>query len=71
MEADADIHSQALAVQLKKREEGLYEQGEVKTMMRKSIETADLSSWELTDSRLIAGSLHGNKLGPLPVGNSL
>ena len=44
MEADADIHSQALAVQLKKREEGLYEQGEVKTMMRKSTETADLRS---------------------------
>ena len=44
MEADADIHSQALAVQLKKREEELYEQGEVKTMKRKSTETADLSS---------------------------
>ena len=44
MESDADIHRKTLPVQSKKREERLFEQGEVKIMMGKSTETADLSS---------------------------
>ena len=44
MEADAEMHRKALAVQLKRREERLYEQAEVKIMIGRSIETADLSS---------------------------
>ena len=61
MEEDAEIHSKALGrasrVQLKRGREGLYEQWWFKIMMRKPIETADLSLWELTDSGPTAGEL--------------
>ena len=56
MEADAEIHSQALSrdqgvLQKKGRKDCTSQQ--VKIMMGKATETADLSSWEHMDSRPI------------------
>ena len=54
MEANAEIHSQDLGqaqeVLLKKERKYCTNQGGVKVMMGKPTETADLSSWALTDS---------------------
>ena len=72
MEADAEMHSQALGralgVQLKRRRWDYVSKG-VKTMTRKPIETADLSLCKFTDSGPTAGSHHGTDPGPLYLGD--
>lgn len=52
------------------REEELYEVW-IKTMMGKSVETDEPSSWELLKSRPTVVELHGTVLGPLRVREQL
>lgn len=43
----------------------------IKTMMGKSVETDEPSSWELLNSRPTVVELHGTVLGPLHVSEQL